>query len=107
MKNKWKYIHKGLIHNWHEGLMLGNGHLGALLYGDDQIIVSLDRVDLWDNRLPSELKEKGFNYQNMIKTLKNDWEEYLRLFDNCYNHSLTKRKFGLSITGAKVLRLPA
>ena len=87
--------------------MLGNGHLGALLYGDDQIIVSLDRVDLWDNRLPSELKEKGFNYQNMIKTLKNDWEEYLRLFDNCYNHSLTKRKFGLSITGAKVLRLPA
>ena len=105
MKNKWKYIHKGLIHNWHEGLMLGNGHLGALLYGDDQIIVSLDRVDLWDNRLPSELKEKGFNYQNMIKTLKNDWEEYLRLFDNCYNHPYpTKINAGSIILHSKVTK---
>ena len=86
MKNKWRYIHKGIIPNWHEGLMLGNGHLGALIYGEKQIIVSLDRVDLWNNRLPKELKEKGFNYQNMVKTLREDWNEYLRLFDNCYNH---------------------
>lgn len=86
MKNKWKYVHQGTISQWHEGLMLGNGHLGALIYGKEQITISLDRVDLWDNRLPEELKENGFNYHNMIKCLRNDWDEYIRLFDKCYNH---------------------
>ena len=92
-----------MIPNWHEGLMLGNGHLGALIYGKDQIVVSLDRVDLWDNRLPHELKEKGFNYQNMIKTMNDDWDEYLRLFDNCYNHSYpTKINAGSIIFNSRV-----
>ena len=66
--------------------MLGNGFLGALIYGSRELIFSLDRVDLWDNRLPPELKEKGFTYKNMIKTIKEDWDEYLRLFDGCYLH---------------------
>ena len=80
------YSHKGKIKNWHEGLMLGNGSFGALIYGDDNLICSLDKIDLWDNRKTSEMKEKGFNYKNMIKTLKNNWDEYLRLFNNCYEH---------------------
>ena len=86
MKNAFHYTHKGPIINWHEGLMLGTGHIGALIYGKDNLIVSLDMIDLWDNRLTSEMKEIGFNYQNMVKTMKEDWNEYLRLFDDCYNH---------------------
>ena len=70
-----EYKHIGPIVNWHEGLMLGNGHLGALIYGEKKLTISLDMIDLWDNRLTSEMKEKGFNYPNMIKTLKNDWDE--------------------------------
>lgn len=78
--------HKGPIKKWHEGLMVGNGHFGALIYGEKELVFSLDLIDLWDNRKTSEMKEKGFTYQNMIHTIKNDWNEYIRLFDNCYNH---------------------
>lgn len=86
MKKAFQYNHKGPIKNWHEGLMLGNGHMGALIYGEENVVFSLDLIDLWDNRLTDEMKEKGFNYQNMVETLKTDWDEYLRLFDKCYNH---------------------
>ena len=86
MDSSWKYTHVGQIKKWHEGLMLGNGFLGTLIYGEKDLIFSLDRVDLWDNRISPECLEDGFTYQNMIKTMKNNWDEYLRLFDNCYNH---------------------
>ena len=97
------YKHTGPIKNWHEGLMLGNGDFGALIYGQNNIILSLDLISLWDNRLTEEMKEKGFNYQNMIETMKNDWDEYLRLFDNCYNHPFpTKINAGSIILDAPV-----
>ena len=97
------YKHTGPIKNWHEGLMLGNGNFGALIYGQNNIILSLDLISLWDNRLTEEMKEKGFNYQNMIETMKNDWDEYLRLFDNCYNHPYpTKINAGSIILDAAV-----
>ena len=103
MAKQFKYIHKGKIANWHEGLMLGNGSFGALIYGDKNIFISLDRIDLWDNRPAPELKEKGFNYLNMIKTCKEDWDEYLRLFDNCYNHPYpTKLNAGSIIINQEV-----
>ena len=86
MKKEYLYKKKGPIKNWHEGLMLGNGTIGALIYGEKDLVFSLDRVDLWDNRKTSEMKEKGFTFQNMIKTMKEDWNEYLRLFNNCYEH---------------------
>ena len=86
MKKDYIYSHKGKIKNWHEGLMLGNGSFGALIYGDKDIIFSLDKIDLWDNRKTDEMNEKGFNYKNMVKTSKSNWDEYIRLFDGCYNH---------------------
>ena len=86
MKKEYLYKAKGPIINWHEGLMLGNGTIGALIYGEKDLVFSLDRVDLWDNRKTSEIKEKGFTFQNMVETMNNDWKEYLRLFNNCYDH---------------------
>lgn len=39
------------IDTWDEALPLGNGLMGALLWGGDGTIrISLDRVDLWDER---------------------------------------------------------
>ena len=86
MAKNYSYIHRGKITNWHEGLMVGNGFFGALIYGDKELTLSLDRIDLWDDRKPPETKENGFTYQNMIKTMKEDWDEYLRLFDGSYLH---------------------
>lgn len=104
MPNKlFEYLHKGPIENWHEAIMLGNGHMGSLIYGKDEIIISLDRIDLWDNRLTPEMKEPGFNYQNMVHTLKNDWGEYLRLFDSCYLHPYpTKLNAGSIVFKTKI-----
>lgn len=45
------YSSKGQIKTSHEGIMIGNGKLGALIYGTNNLIISLDKIDLWDNRL--------------------------------------------------------
>ena len=39
---------KGTIENWDEGLPLGNGEIGSLVYGKANLIFALDRCDLWD-----------------------------------------------------------
>ena len=102
------YRHVGPIKDWHQGLMLGNGNFGALIFGDKKLTFSLDLISLWDNRLTSEMKEKGFTYQNMIYTMKNDWSEYIRLFDNCYNHPYpTKINAGSVIFDVEVTRQTA
>jgi alpha-L-fucosidase 2 len=85
-KESFCLTHQGAIPSWEDGLMLGNGKLGVLAYGEDALLFSLDRIDLWDKRVPPETKEKGFSYATMVRTAKEDWKEYLRLFDASYNH---------------------
>ena len=87
-----KYLiqHKGKIARWDEGLPIGNGWIGNLVFGDKNLVFSLDRAGLWDLTPPPETLEEGFTYQNMEKLVKSgkaeDWEEYHRLFDRCYGH---------------------
>ncbi len=77
------------ILQWDEGLPLGNGKMGCLVYGDGPIRFSLDRTDLWDTRLHPSTKESGFTYQNLVRlsTSNNeeDWEERTRLFERVYD----------------------
>ena len=81
--------HKGGISEWDEALPIGNGRLGALIYGEDPIKLSLDRVDLWDTRLAPATLEKGYNYENLKSLVKSgtdaDWQELLRLFNDSYH----------------------
>lgn len=81
---------KGKIKNWDEGLPLGNGEIGNLVYGENNLVFALDRSDLWDLAPAPETLEPGFNYKNMVALVKDDsesaWKEFLRLFDGCYNH---------------------
>ena len=86
MKKDFSYLHKGPLELWHNGLMVGNGTLGALIYGKEEIVFSLDRIDLWDNRKPPELSDPNFTYEHMLWAMENDWEEYNRLFDDSYSH---------------------
>ncbi|MBI9016584.1 MAG: glycoside hydrolase N-terminal domain-containing protein [Phycisphaerae bacterium] len=75
------------ITRWDEAIPLGNGMLGGLLWGSGNTInLSLDRGDLWDETLAPEILEGNWNYANMKKLIKDNWGEYVRRYDNIYNH---------------------
>lgn len=84
--DKYFLRQNGGIPLWDEGYPLGNGKLGCIVYGDSDLIFSVDRGDLWDKRVPTETQESGFTYQNQILTARENWAEHQRLFDNSYNH---------------------
>lgn len=62
------------IKRWEEAIPVGNGKLGALIYGDGPIILALDRIDLWDNRESEGAKHKDFSYKTLIECA-NDGDE--------------------------------
>lgn len=48
---------------WDEGIPLGNGWLGALIWKkENKLRMSLDRVDLWDDRPMPEIDQLKFNW---------------------------------------------
>ncbi len=52
-----------LSKRWDEGIPLGNGWLGALIWHKgNNIRLSLDRVDLWDDRPMPEIDKLKFNW---------------------------------------------
>ncbi|NQT35869.1 MAG: glycoside hydrolase N-terminal domain-containing protein [Planctomycetes bacterium] len=75
------------IKTWDEAVPLGNGLTGGLLWGQGNTInLSLDRGDLWDQRLPEDYLKDDWNYAT-IKALvaaKNQGE-MVRRFDAPYN----------------------
>ena len=91
LKSEYNLTRSGTIGRWDEGLALGNGDLGALIFGEEHICFSLDKSNLWDNRPAPETLENNFNYANMIALVKSgeeeDWQEFLRIFNDCVKHS--------------------
>ena len=72
---------------WDEALPLGNGILGALVWGDGKPLkISLDRTDLWDLRPVPEFHSDEYAY-----ALMRQWEkegrvdDLLRVYDNPYH----------------------
>ncbi|WP_310559680.1 glycosyl hydrolase family 95 catalytic domain-containing protein [Flavobacterium sp.] len=70
------------VKSWDEAIPLGNGLMGGLLWGENNIIrLSLDRGDLWDERTNGETEwwkkytyQKGVDLINQKKfKLVNDW----------------------------------
>lgn len=92
------------ISRWDESIHLGNGQIGALLWGKpDALRVSLDRSDIWDTTPCPETKKAEFSYSNMVKLVKEgNLEEIRRIFDGPYNHLIPSK---LPV-GALVLHLP-
>ncbi|MHC1768877.1 MAG: glycoside hydrolase N-terminal domain-containing protein [Verrucomicrobiia bacterium] len=76
------------ITTWDEAIPLGNGLLGGLLWGENDVLrLSLDRGDLWDER-PAAEKEwwKKSTYalmQQLVREGRHD--EVNRLYDAPYN----------------------
>lgn len=54
------------VDRWDEAIPLGNGLTGGLLWGEgNEIRLSLDRGDLWDNRAHPGYITRGFNYETV------------------------------------------
>lgn len=71
---------------WDEALPLGNGILGALVWGDGAPLnISFDRADLWDLRVPPEFEEADFSYARL-----REWKDagqsadISRIYDGAY-----------------------
>jgi alpha-L-fucosidase 2 len=86
---------KELAKSWDEGLPLGNGWLGALVWQKGEAVrFSLDRADLWDLRAVPELSlpEWNFNWV-MQKWLEKDYGKVQELFDyRAYDNAVTPTK---------------
>jgi len=73
---------------WDEAMPLGNGLLGALVWGDGRPLrISLDRTDLWDLRPVPEFQDKDYSYRTMRQWVKEGrLADLHRLYDNPYGN---------------------
>ncbi|MGD8500566.1 MAG: glycoside hydrolase N-terminal domain-containing protein [Phycisphaerales bacterium] len=73
---------------WDEAMPLGNGSLGALVWGDGKPLrISLDRTDLWDLRPVPEFHTAEYSYRNMRQWVEEGrLADLRRLYDDPYGH---------------------
>lgn len=76
------------ITRWDDGLPLGNGIIGVLVWGGDSTInVSLDRGDLWDERRPAIFTDTAWTWASMQQFVATDnMVRFRQLFDEPYDH---------------------
>ena len=73
-----------LAKRWDEGIPLGNGWLGVLVWQKDDLVrLSLDRVDLWDNRSMPEIDKLKFSWI-VEQVKKNQYDTVQKLSDEPY-----------------------
>ncbi|MGL4736012.1 MAG: glycosyl hydrolase family 95 catalytic domain-containing protein [Cellulosilyticaceae bacterium] len=85
------------ITRWDEALMLGNGHVGALIWGhSDALSFSLDRCDLWDKTPYPGVLAEDFTYAKLVALAKSrDTDAIRNQFDApYYNPTPTKLPAG-------------
>ena len=75
------------IDRWDEAVPLGNGLLGGLLWGGgNNLKLSLDRGDLWDNRVPEMLKRSDWTYATIRRLVaEKNQAKISEMFDKPYN----------------------
>jgi alpha-L-fucosidase 2 len=62
-KAEHNLVFDSLAKRWDEAIPLGNGWIGALIWQkDDKLRLSLDRVDLWDDRPMAEIDKLTFKW---------------------------------------------
>lgn len=72
---------------WDEAFPLGNGLLGALVWGDGKPLkISLDRTDLWDLRPVPEFHSDEYSYELMRQWVRDGRiEDLRRVYEAPYN----------------------
>lgn len=74
---------------WDEGIPLGNGMLGALIWGKNgRLRFSLDRADLWDLRPMENLDKPEWKYSWVVEQWqKNNYSQVQNMFDAPYDRN--------------------
>jgi alpha-L-fucosidase 2 len=82
-------VFENLAPSWDEGIPLGNGMMGALIWKKgDRLRISLDRADLWDLRLLGNVYKEGLNYSWVQEHWKADtYNKVQQAFDVPYDRS--------------------
>lgn len=83
-KPKHDLTFDSLAKRWDEGIPLGNGWLGALIWQKgDKLRMSLDRVDLWDDRPMPEIDKLKFSWVTE-KVKLNQYDSVQKIGDEPY-----------------------
>ncbi len=79
----------GPIDRWDEAIPLGNGLMGALLWGDGPTVkLSLDRGDMWDVRPAERFKQPDWNFATLKRlAAEGNQEKILEIFESSYGGS--------------------
>ena len=72
------------IPRWDEGIPLGNGLLGAIIWGDShEIALSLDQAMLWDERTPEAYGRQSWNFDRMLRLIRaKKWKQVIGEFES-------------------------
>jgi len=83
-----------LSSTWDEGIPLGNGMQGALIWQKgDRLRFSLDRADLWDLRPMANLSKPEFSFRWVEEQVKNkSYKNVQDLFDTPYDNNAAPSK---------------
>ena len=87
---------------WDEGLPLGNGGTGSLVYGSTPLKITVDRTDLWDLRPNETTLEKGFNFQNLVKLSLSDSGEDKKERDRLFEDIFMGKPYPSKITAGHI-----
>jgi alpha-L-fucosidase 2 len=76
-----------LATRWDEGMPLGNGWLGELIWRkDNKLRISLDRVDLWDDRPMPKIAQLKFKWV-VAQLIKGQYDTVHKIGDEPYDNS--------------------
>jgi len=68
---------------WDQGLMLGNGDIGAVIWGDgNPLKITLDKQDIWEHRHRDPFSDPRFNYRTLRELIGRErYEEAYEVFE--------------------------
>ena len=95
-------VNIGATDRWDEGLPLGNGRTGSLVYGSKPLKITVDRTDLWDLRPNEVTLEKGFNFKNLVKLSLSEKEEDRKERDRLFEDIFMGKPYPSKITAGHI-----